>query len=257
MSPASGEPDAKTSASRPPRPSLAGVNTNLVVALPPLLQERNVSRAAALVGLEQSSMSHALARLRAHFQDPLLVVDGRSMVPTRLARSLAGPVREAVHHLEAVFGGAGSFDPSTSRRTFLIASTDNLELIVLPRLSRILRSEAPGVQVRVFPLVENWRDALRSGELDLKLGRSYEPGSGLLRQDLLEERLVGVVRRGHPVRGRLSLERYTNLAHVRIATAPGLRDDAADLIDEQLAALGVERRVAVTVPHFLVAPFLV
>jgi len=97
------------------RACLAGVNTNLVVALHALLEERNVSRAAKLVGLGQSSMSHALARLRAHFEDPLLAPVGRQLLPTRLAKSLVGPVRVAVTQLETVFSGTMTFVPATSR----------------------------------------------------------------------------------------------------------------------------------------------
>jgi DNA-binding transcriptional LysR family regulator len=203
-------------------------------------------------------MSYALARLRAHFSDPLLVADGNRMVPTRLARSLAGPVRQAVADLEAVFKGPSAFDPATSRQTFHIASTDNLELLILPRLSRLLRAEAPGIDIRVFPLLEDWRQALRGGELDLKLGRSYDPGPGLVSQELLDERLVAVLRAGHPLKARrLSVTQYARLLHVRIATSPGMQDTTSDLIDAQLAAQGLSRRVALTVPHFLVAPFVV
>src|SRR5215470_4503923 len=238
--------------------SLAGINTNLVVALHALLEEQHVSRAAHMAGLGQSSMSYALARLRAHFDDPLLVPEGRRLVPTRLAKSLVGPVRQAVQDLETVFSGNAGFDPATSKRTFHVASTDNIELALLPRLSGILETEAPGVEIRVHPLQENWRSALREGELDLKLGRLHEPGPGFFHQALLRERFVGAVRQGHPLKGRrVSLERYASLRHVRICPTPRAIHTVADLIDAQLQAVGLSRRVVVTVPHFLVAPFLV
>jgi DNA-binding transcriptional LysR family regulator len=239
-------------------PSLAGVNTNLVVALHALLEEQHVSRAAHAAGLGQSSMSYALARLRAHFDDPLLVQDGRRMVPTRLAKSLVGPVRQAVQDLATVFSGNTPFDPVTSKRTFHVASTDNIELALLPRLAGLLEAEAPGVEVRIHPLLENWRSAVRDGELDLKLGRLYDPGPGFIQQELLRERFVGAVREGHPLKARrISLERYARLRHIRICPVPRVMETVADLIDSQLQAVGLARRVAVTVPHFLVAPFIV
>src|SRR3954451_22515899 len=91
--------------------SLRGVDTNLLVSLHALLHERNVTRAAKTVGLGQSSMSHALARLRLHFRDPLLVQVGRSMVLTELGRSLIEPVNLAVAHVERVFVAKASFEP--------------------------------------------------------------------------------------------------------------------------------------------------
>ena len=257
MSSRSGGSSRRQAVARP-GPSLAGINTNLVVALHALIEHQNISRAASSVGLGQSSMSHALARLRAHFSDRLLVPAGRQMVLTRLAKSLAAPVRLAVAQLETVFSGPAAFDPVKSRHTFHIASTDNIELLLLPRLSRLIAAEAPGIDVRVFPLLENWRDALRSGDLDLKLGRSYDPGLGLVNDELLEERFVGVIRDGHPLKAkRISLERYAGLLHLRIATTAGMEDTMADLIDAQLQARGLTRRIAMTVPHFLVAPFVV
>jgi len=239
-------------------PSLAGINTNLVVALHALLEEQHVSRAAEAAGLGQSSMSYALARLRAHFDDPLLVSDGRRMVPTRLAKSLVGPVRQAVQDLETVFSGNAPFDPATSKRTFHVQSTDNIELTLLPRLSSILQAEAPGVEVRVHSLQDNWRSALRDGELDLKLGRLYDPGPGFIQQELLREHIVGAVRDAHPLKARkISIERYASLQHIRISPLPRVMDTMADLIDAQLQAVGLARHVVMTVPHFLVAPFII
>src|SRR5215510_12612814 len=105
--------------------NLAGVNTNLLVALNALLREQNVSRAAQSVGLTQSSMSHALAQLRAHFGDRLLVPSGRRMVLTERGRTLVEPVGLAVAQVERVFAPAKAFDPSLSDRTYRIAATDN------------------------------------------------------------------------------------------------------------------------------------
>ena len=44
----------------------------LLLAFEALIAERHVSRAAAAVGLSQPAMSHALAKLRQQFHDPLL-----------------------------------------------------------------------------------------------------------------------------------------------------------------------------------------
>ena len=61
---------------------LSAVDLNLLVVLRALLQERHVTRAAARVGLSQSATSHALARLRAIYSDPLLVRRGRALALT-------------------------------------------------------------------------------------------------------------------------------------------------------------------------------
>lgn len=254
----------------PPHPGLGigvdlrGINTNLVVALRALLVHRNVTRAAKDVGLTQSSMSHALGQLRAHFDDPLLAPAGRELVLTERGKALVEPVVDAVERLERVFARAEPFDPRTSRRTFQVASSDNMELYVLPRLAAVLKN-APGIDVRVRALPEDWEKALQRGEIDLKLGRKYPVASGLSSQTLSKERFACVVRRGHPAPSKPTLRDYAELEHLVIAprgtssvpvssptSAPPLGH-----VDTVLAKHGLRRRVVLTVPHFLVAPFIV
>ena len=53
--------------------NISSLNLNLLPVLDALLSERSVSRAGARVGLSQPAVSNALAQLREHFGDPLLV----------------------------------------------------------------------------------------------------------------------------------------------------------------------------------------
>jgi len=232
---------------------LAGMDTNLVVALDALLKERNVTRAAKRLGLGQSATSHALARLRRVFDDALLVRVGRELVLTERALGLVGPCASAVSELERLFAAPAPFDPRTARRTFRIVATDNLELYVLPRLAAMLAKEAPFVDLRFHVLNPEWPRALGQGEFDLKLGRSYKVAPGLRSEDLFRDRLVCVARRGHPLSRRLSLRQYAALSHILVA--PGGPERA--FMDEALAAAGLARRVAIVVPHFLPALFAV
>jgi DNA-binding transcriptional LysR family regulator len=236
---------------------LRGVDVNLVLALRALLLERNVTRAAKRVGLGQSSMSHALARLRAHFDDPLLVPVGRTLVLTERAKGLTAPTERAVEELERVFRGRSDFDPTTSDRTFRLLGTDNVELFLLPKLAALLAREAPGVSLKVVHLPADWADVLRRGEADLKLGRRHPPVAGLRGEDLLEERFACAVRKGHPAPRRPTLAQYASYRHVLVSPSPVEGDTGAGLVDAMLATQGLDRRVAMTVPHFLVAPFVV
>ncbi len=54
---------------------LTNIDLNLIPPLLALLQEQSVTRAAERIGLSQPAMSHTLARLRALFDDDLLVAD--------------------------------------------------------------------------------------------------------------------------------------------------------------------------------------
>ncbi|HET9953244.1 MAG TPA: LysR family transcriptional regulator [Polyangiaceae bacterium] len=233
--------------------NLAAIDTNLVIALHALLKERNVTRAAKRLGLGQSATSHALARLRRLFGDALLVKAGRELVLTDRAEALLGPCTNAVAELERLFTEPSPFEPRSARRKFRIASTDNLEAYVLPRLTAILAKEAPGVELHFFQLTTDWISGLKQDEFDLKLGRSYPIPSGLRSEELFRDRLVCVARRGHPMGRRISLRQYAALSH--IVVAPGRPERS--FMDEALAAAGLERRVALVVPHFLPALFAV
>jgi DNA-binding transcriptional LysR family regulator len=70
------------------------VDLNLLVAFDVLMTERSVTRAARRLSVGRSSMSVTLARLRKLFNDPVLIRQGRGLIPTPLAESLATPVRE-------------------------------------------------------------------------------------------------------------------------------------------------------------------
>jgi DNA-binding transcriptional LysR family regulator len=236
---------------------LSGVDTNLVIALRALLVHRSVTRAAKDVGLGQSSMSHALARLRAHFDDPLLIPVGRELVLTERAKSLRQPVAAAVGELERVFTRTEPFDPATSRRVFRIASTDNLELYLMPRLAALLGTAAPHIDIRVCALPEDWIAQLQRGDIDLKLGRKYSIPPSLESQDLSREQFGCVVRHGHPARAKPTIRQYAALDHLLVAPTAGPNAEPAGLIEDTLRRRGVSRRIRMTVPHFLVAPFVV
>jgi DNA-binding transcriptional LysR family regulator len=236
---------------------LATLDLNLLVVLEALLAERHVSRAAARVGLSQSAMSHALARIREVFGDPMLVRTKEGMVPTARALSLEPLLRRALGDLSAaVAGGGPSFDPGTSKRSFTIGSTDYAEILLLPPLMARLCAGAPGVDIMVKLHPDDYVSALGVGAIDLAIAPvsarerdavaiSYEP--------LLKENFRCVVRRGHPLtRQRLTVARYVAYPHVMVAPQ-GTR---WSFVDEALEALGKRRRVACTVPHFLVAPNL-
>ena len=76
------------------------------------MQERNVTRAAERLHLSQSTVSHALGRLRQALDDPLFVMSRREMMPTERAKALASPVRQAL----AMLGAGGCVGPRDSTR---------------------------------------------------------------------------------------------------------------------------------------------
>jgi DNA-binding transcriptional LysR family regulator len=247
-------PRAKA-ASTHPGTQLASLDLNLLVALDALFRDANVTVAGRRIGLSQPAMSHALARLRDLLGDALLLRDGKVMRLTSFAERMAPRVRDLIGAIEATLLAHRSFEPRSATRTFRIATNDYCGAVLMPEVLAQIRRLAPGVVLELYahrgpaPVEE-----LARGELDLAVGTFLETEASLQRQVLYEERFRCLIRKGHPlVRGAVSLEQFVALEHV-LVTAP---DYGPGVVDFELAKLGMRRRVAARIPHFLVAPALV
>ena len=210
-----------------------------------LLQEGSVTGAARRLGLSTPAVSHALARLRERFGDPLLVRAGRRMVLTPRAEALAPQVRDAVAVAARVYEASGPFDPGREARRFTVSATDYVLLVFGDALDEAITREAPGVDLRFVPNATDDAERLRRGDSDLAIGIYGDLPPELKTLPIITDRLVCVVREDHPGVGRrLSLERFVALSHVQVAP----RGQPGGYVDEQLKA-----RVCRAVPFFQVA----
>jgi DNA-binding transcriptional LysR family regulator len=203
----------------------------------------------------QSAVSHTLKRLRDFFGDPLLIRTKAGMELTPRAVELREPIRKSLETIETAVQKAESFDPQRSTATFTVAMTDHIGVSVLPDIVAACAKEAPGIDLRVLPVVKDIERQLEIGEIDLLFSLSSVPITrpGLYRQKLFDERFVCIVREDHPaLDGHLTLDAYCALDHLLIAPRGG-----RGFIDAILEERGLKRRVALKVPHFLLAPFIV
>lgn len=229
---------------------LEDIDLNLLIVFDRLMREGRVSRVAESLRMSQPAVSHALRRLRTLLDDELFLRQPAGMQPTPYARQLAAPVSQALHELRAALHVRASFDPAASRRCFHLAMSDVGQMYFLPMLMGSLASEAPGVTVRVTPVAEpDLREAMAAGQVDLALGTLPRLQAGFYRQTLFRQRYVVLMRAGHPLaRGAtISTLRFRRATHARVAatgTGHGLMEDALD-------SLGLERSIALTVPHYV------
>jgi len=222
-----------------------------------LMRERSVSRAAERMGISQSSMSEALARLRERLGDPVLVRTRDGMVPTERAQSLLPQVRSAIDQLRGLLDHDRGFDPAQAVERFRLTTSDYAQLLLMPTLTRQLQAEAPRCSVDVLPV--NLRDverALEAGDVDLAIAYYPDPPPGLRRGPLLADRYVCVARRGHPqVAQAMTPEAFAALPHA--AVSPSGLSYFSNVVDSALATLRLSRRIVVSCPHFLLASHLV
>ena len=237
---------------------------NLLVAFEALMTEGQVTRAARRLHITQPALSGALARLRVVFGDQLFVKDGKSMRPTLRARELDKPIREALAKIrEAV--GRPSFRPETSAVTVRIATSDDVELTLISKVLKRLRSAAPSMRLavrRVSGVFELPSQELASGTLDMAIGpfpQNAHVPSGLsgviVSTPLYVDHLVCVAREKHPtIKRTLSPAQFMEASHVVVYYPPG----GMGIVDQLLAQRsGQQRKVAMEVPHFVTAAFAV
>jgi DNA-binding transcriptional LysR family regulator len=127
----------------------ASIDLNLLAALDALLAERNVTRAGRRLGLSQPAMSEALARLRRHFDDQLLVRVGNSYELTPLGAGLRATSATAMQLVEQTFAAAQGFDPAACEREFVLLVSDYVGAILGPPLMRTVGAASPVARLRL------------------------------------------------------------------------------------------------------------
>jgi DNA-binding transcriptional LysR family regulator len=228
---------------------------NLLPVFVALMEERNVTRAAARLGMTQPALSNALARLRDTLKDPLFIRERYGMKPTQMAQELAPAISAALAGIDDVIRGQQEFDPASTTRLFTIAPNSYVEFVLMPAVVARLRERADGIKLRLTPfgndLVET---GAMSGATDMVIGRMVDPPDNLVVQHLMDDGLACVVRRDHPdVQDSLSSEDYERLKHVNVLPPGRMR---AGLF-QALGQRGLKRDVAVSVTHFLAVPEMI
>ena len=226
---------------------LSRIDLNLLRVFDTVYVEGGITPASRKLNLSQPAVSHALGRLREVFGDPLFERQGRGVVATPLARSIAGPIREALRMFERTLGEAGRFDPASTDRRFRLGIREALEWTLLPPLARSISVSAPRVDL-VSTRVDRRRleQDLAAGEFDVALDVLLPLADRVPHERVLVDRLVVIARRDHPAlrrarRDAWNLATYLEQQHIHVSSrgrGPGLEDMA-------LRPLGRARRIRV------------
>lgn len=228
------------------------LDLNLLVALDTLLDERNVTRAAARLAMSQPALSGALARLRDLLGDPLFIRAQRGLVPTPRALEMAHTVKRIVRDGQDLLRSA-SFAPQTATGEMSIATTDYMQTTLVAPLLAHVRRAAPGLRLAVRSLeLSDIPSRLARGDLDLGITIPEFAPPEMQSRTLYRERYVGAARKRHPIfRGRITVEAFCRYPHALVVPRGG---PAHGPVDDALSAIGARRSVAISVPSFLILP---
>lgn len=234
--------------------ALNTIDIRLLSVFDAIYKTRSVTGAAAVLDLGQPAVSVALSKLRHHFGDQLFVRTSSGMEPTPFGEGLVRPVRSVLEALDVVLGHRDDFDPASSQRTFRICMTDISQLVLLPKLWETLRVSAPHIHIEIVPLSADIARMLETGVADLALGFMPQLEAGFYQNLLFTQTFVCMVSAHHPrIKDELTLEQFQAEDHAVISSS----GSAPLLIDQEIARLGLRRRISLKIPNFIGAALVV
>lgn len=227
-------------------------DVNLLVVAEAILSEKNLTRAGEKIGMGQPAVSAALSRLRQHYDDPLLVRQGRVFELTPKAIELQPLIERALDAIVQTLDILPTFDASTSERTFYISASDYALAEMASPLLKVLGKHAPHVTVRFDGLPIRTAvtpdDLLRRDVIIAGTGRGV-PGK---RKSLFSDQFVCIADAQNPriKGGSFTIEDVAELRHVRATFGEG----NITHVDEMLSTAGLSPHVGLTVQGFMPVP---
>ncbi|CAN5634937.1 LysR family transcriptional regulator [soil metagenome] len=216
-----------------------------------VMRERNVTRAAVRLSLTQPAVSHALARLRILFGDPLFIRSPGGVRPTRRAEELWLEVQQPMNQLRRAIS-PGTFDPAAAEFSVSIAVNDMITQEIMTPWCARLRHVAPGLKLSMVMRTFGDSEArLLQGTLDFGLGLFSSLPDNLRRQEVWSDSYVCAFRRSNPIASLpWTLETFDSATHIRVMPN-GERFNVADV---GVRIPGTASQVALLVSHFTCVP---
>lgn len=220
-----------------------------------LLQERNLSRVAAQMGLTQQAISEQLRKLRIIFNDHLFVRSSNGVVPTSLAEEMEDKINTILNEVEGLFSDK-NFSAEKLSGTFIISATDYAVKAVLPSLTSAIRSAAPNLKliIRDFES-DNLYNLLASSEIDLALTFSAFVPDKCHSLLLFREQHICVASRHSPLIAQ-PLQLSDIASQPQLIVSPS-RANLKGSHDSWFAQQGLKRNIVMSVPSFAAAADIV
>lgn len=233
---------------------LALIDLNLLLVFSVLMQDRSTTLAAGRLFVGQSAVSASLKRLRAVFDDPLLVRQGRGLVATARALALQPQIDNALAQFHALVLAPPLFDPSAARITVRVGMSDDYEIVFLPEIVKALSVQAPHVHLVARPVSHaDVCERLDSGEIEVAMSVFGELRSWHRSEVLFEQGYGCLFDKQQWSKSKLSRNDYLSSRQLIVTFDGALRGK----IDRLLALEDDRRHVAYGTTRFASLPFLV
>lgn len=227
------------------------MDLNLFTVFETIYREGNISKAASALNLSQPAVSHALAKLRVHFDDKLFIRKGNHMRPTALAKGVIADVRESLRQLQLSLVQSRQFHPETSRKICTVSMHSALEATYLPLFMERLVHQAPHINLTSNRVRRSELETkLASGDIDIAIDILLPVDDAVKHKRVKQDKLVVVGRKDHPLlQQAISLDDYLAQSHVLVSA----RTSGPSIEDFELGRLGLQRKIGLRCQHLFSA----
>ena len=216
-------------------------------------EELNLSHASTRLGLSQPALSHALARLRDQFGDPLFVRAQRGLVATPRVSVLLPQIREFLVMAEQLYGPKESLDLGNLQRKVIIASTAYYETRAVANFVKYVQEKAPGLQLETRSLSGGFpNNELESGRFDIAIAAYFDDvPNGFKIKTIFKDRFVCVCSRKNTyLKTKQTTPDFLKGKHLQIEVPPGVFAP----VDRYLEGKKQRREISLRIGNFLTPP---
>jgi DNA-binding transcriptional LysR family regulator len=222
------------------------LDLNLVSVLEAIMLEGSVTRAAATLAMSQPAVSNALRRARRITNDDLFIKVSDGVRPTARMTAMWPELHKSLSAIRASISPQ-TFDARSDATTFRLSITDSLAVDAVSQIVSKLTTVAPTTRI-VFAMHTNANsiEGIERGTLDCAVGMFPALPRTFHVKGVLADRYVCIMRRGHPLSRRMSIDDFVEAAHVLVT--PSGQD--LGVVDGWLSLQGRTRNVMAVVNRF-------
>lgn len=197
-------------------PYLQRVDFAALRTLRVVYRRRSFTEAADELEVNQSTISYTIGRLRKAFSDPLFVRQGGGIAATERCEEILKAIDQILSEVERAATPA-EFNPAEASVSVTISATYLARSVVMPRLVREVRQEAPGITVELITGFTDAKNHLLSGRADLALTPVSIEENGIYGQSVFKDPYACLMDKQNPLAtAKLSLRDFASAKHLII-----------------------------------------
>jgi LysR family nod box-dependent transcriptional activator len=234
---------------------LRDFDINLLVTLEAIWSSRNVSAAAKMLNLAQSTVSAALNRLRVSLDDELFNWAGNEMVPTPFVEQIMPEVTRVLGHVRGVLEQSRGELASVERR-LVIATVDYVVALIGGELMVRAAREAPNLSFDFVDMKPQTITRATRPDVDMFIiPQNSLRVAGLERQTLYRDTYVCMAATGNEALYEgMSAEDFLSLQHIGYSALPRVVINHETMLWDEVNA---EAHYRLTMGNYLVLPRIV